>query len=43
MSFPLCLKLENVGTTKRKLAVRNFLRNEKINEYNVAKIIKNEC
>ena len=43
MSSPSCLTLENIGTTKRKLAVRNFLRNEKINEYNVAKIIKNEC
>ena len=43
MSSPSCLTLKNIGTTKRKLAVRNFLRDEKINEYNVVKIIKNEC
>lgn len=43
MSTPLCLTLENIGTIKRKLTVRNFLRNEKINEFNVEKIIKNEC
>lgn len=43
MTIPSCLILKKIGNTKRKLAVRNFLRNEKINKYNVMKIIKNEC
>ena len=43
MTLPSCLILKKIGNTKRKLAVRNFLRNEKINKYNVMKIIKNEC
>ncbi len=42
-NIPSCITLKKIGETKRKLAVRNFLRDEQINKHNFFKIISNNC
>ena len=42
-NLPNCLSLSKIGNINRKLAVRNFLRNEQINEYDVFQINTNSC
>ena len=42
-NLPSCLTLKKIGEVKSKLAVRNFLRKEKINISNVLEITSNNC
>ena len=42
-NIPSCITLKKIGETKRKLAVRNFLRKEQIRKQNFLKIVSNDC
>lgn len=41
--IPSCISYVKSGETNRRVAVRNFLRNEKISVFKVLKIISNNC
>ena len=42
-NFPSCLIMEKIGETKRKLAVRNYLRKNEAQIHNILKINSNNC